>query len=283
MHSSWWTGGLQALGALAVVLTAQTGFAQTADGVGGRTTAREVSADEAAAEAQRLQELFEYEPRFYAVAVRAGGLVTPNFILDGPFALHTGMWEDGVTNLMFGAEFTTRIPDKFDLVVGLDWAGVRTSDGFWLEDGDPIRDADYTESTLSLITADVGINWFKGFGRQDRWQVYGGPSLGLSLVLGDFLKYDIDTDRCGWDSAELRGREDPALVTECETNFDNPFDPDSVTEEDRIPPVLPSISLTVGMRYLMTDSLSIAIEGGWKNFYAYGGLEFGYYWYSLQR
>lgn len=283
MHSSWWTGGLRALGALAVVLTAQTGFAQTADGVGGRTTARDVSAEDAAAEAQRLQDLFEYEPRYYAVAVRAGGLLTPNLILDGPFSLHTGMWEDGVTNLMFGAEFTTRIPDKFDLVVGLDWAGVRTADGFWLEDGDPIRDADYTESTLSLITADVGINWFKGFGTQDRWQVYGGPSLGLSLVLGDFLKYDVDTDRCGWATAAERGRTDPALVTECEEAFDDPFDPDSVTEEDRIPPVLPSISLTVGMRYLMTDNLSVAIEGGWKNFYAYGGLEFGYYWYSLDR
>lgn len=265
-----------------LVGTASSATAQTSDGVGGRTgeLGGEQSAEEAAAEVDELIDLYEYQPRYYAVSSRVWAIGTPSFVLDGPFSLHTNMWQNGVTNFSYGLEFTTRIPDKFDVVVGLDWANLRTADGFWLEDGDPIRDADYTESNLSLINADVSLRWFTNLNNAETVQLYYGFGLGMGLVLGEFSKYEIDVGQCGW-TTEERGGEDVGLITDCADANDEPYVPVS-RPEDRIPPVLPAISATIGTRFLVADSVTIGIEAGWKSLYAYGGLNVGYYWNALR-
>jgi len=272
----------QALGVLLALGMSGTAVAQTSDGVGGRTDTigGDQSAEEAAEEVDELIDLYEYQPRYYSVSTRMWAIGTPSFVLDGPFSLHTNMWQDGVANFSYGFEFTTRIPDKFDVVVGLDWANLRTADGFWLEDGDPIRDADYTESNLSLINADVSLRWFTNLNNAETVQLYYGFGLGMGLVLGEFSKYDIDVGQCGW-TTEERGGDDVSLITDCANENDDPYVPVS-RPEDRIPPVLPALSATLGTRFLVADSVSIGIEGGWKSLYAYGGLNVGYYWNALR-
>ncbi len=257
--------------------------AQTSDGIGGRTesTIEGRSAEETAEEIDNLIDLYDYEERFYQISARVWGVHVPRFILNGPFSLHTNTWQDDRRNFAYGLQFTTRIPDKFDLIAGLDFTDLRTADGFWLEDGDPIRDADYTESSLRLINADVSLHWFKNLNRKDTVQWYYGFGLGLGLVLGSLDKYDIDSQACGWDTAELRSRTDPDLVEQCAEDFNDPRAP-FFEEEDRIPPVLPAISVLTGFRFLVADHVAIGLEGGMKTGYFFTGLNVGYFWNALR-
>ncbi len=277
MHSL--TATLTGVFSFSALLMATPAFAQTADGIGGRTDSAFENQD-AADTVDNLLGLAEYQPRFYAAGARVSAIYAPAFILNAFFSKHTNMWQDGVANFQYGGEFTTRIPDKFDVVVGLDWANLRTADGYWLEDGDPIRDADYTESNLSLVNLDVGLHWFNNLNRRQNFQSYYGFGLGLGVVLGEFSKYDIDAGACGW-TPEQRASEDVSLINACADEQNNPFIGIN-RPEDRIPPVLPSVTLTTGLRYLITDNLSMSAEIGWRSFYAYGGLKFGYYWFSRQ-
>jgi hypothetical protein len=274
MQRAFWN--VVSLTGLMCLLAAQA-QAQTADGIGGRTDAEgPVSADEAAANIDDLLQLSEYQPRYYAFALRTSAVYTPAFLLNAFFSEHTNMWQSGVTNFSYGGQFTTRIPDKFDVTVGLDWTNMRTADGYWLESGDPVRDADWTESNLSLLGADVSLHWFNNLNRRQNLQSYYGFGLGLGIVLGEFSKYDVDVEQCGW-TPEQRASENPDLLGECDNGFIPVNNP-----EDRIPPVLPSFSLTTGLRYLITDNVSMSAEIGWKSFYFYGGLNVGYYWFARQ-
>lgn len=266
-----------------VLLLASAAWGQTVDGVGDRTRAEEQSAEEAADDIEDLIELYEYQPRMYQLAVRTWFVKTPSFLLDAFFSRHTDHWTEGVTNLAYGLEFTTRIPDKFDVVTAVDWTNIRTPDGFWLEDGDPVRDADFTSSNLSLLTVDVGLNWFTPLGRREDWNIYYGFGLGMAIRLGQFNKYDIDTQGCGWDTPELRASSDPSLLDQCvadaEANGEPlPYFVETETQEDRILPVLPAVSGTLGLRYLISDNWQVSIEGGLKSIYFFSGLEVGYYW-----
>lgn len=264
------------------LLLGSVASAQTSDGIGGRTesTLEGQTAEEAAEQIDELIDLYDYETRFYQVSARVHAVHVPRFILDIPFALHTNTWGDG-PNLAYGLSFTTRIPEKFDVVASLDYTDLSTPSGYWLEDGDPVRDADYTESNLSLIGADVALNWFKSLDRKETVQVFGGFGLGLAVVLGAMDKSDIDAQACGWDTVEERAETDPALVEQCAEDFGSPRSPFS-EEEDRIPPVAPLVSVGGGFRFLFADHVALALEGGLKSGYFYAGLNVGYFWNAMR-
>jgi hypothetical protein len=272
--------------ALALIFgTPAFALAQTADGIGGRTDAgTPPDAEETADQIDSLIDLAEYQPRFYQVAGRVWGIMTPDFALDGFLDAHTNMWTQGVTNFSYGLEFTTRIPDKYDLVVGLDYANLHTPDGFWLEDGDQIDEADFGVNTLSLINADVSFHWLANLDKRDSWQVYGGFGLGAGIKLGHFYKYDIDVQQCGFTEEERRSY-DTSLLGRCrdENGGEFPHDPTSREEQSGIPPVIPALSATGGLRYLFGDHYAVSVEGGFKAIYFYTGLEFGYFWRPLPR
>lgn len=264
------------------LLLGATASAQTSDGIGGRTesTLEGQTAEEAAEQIDELIDLYDYETRFYQISARVHAVHVPKFILDIPFSLHTNTWGGG-PNLAYGLSFTTRIPEKFDVVASLDYTDLSTPSGYWLEDGDPVRDADYTESNLSLINADVALNWFKSLDRRETVQVFGGFGLGLGVVLGAMDKSDIDSQACGWDTVEERAETDPGLVEQCARDFDSPRSPFS-EEEDRVPPVVPIISVGGGFRFLFADHVALAVEGGLKSGYFYAGLNVGYFWNALR-
>lgn len=270
----------------ALLLVSQPAWTQTADGVGVDEpedgTAPSLMDVDAAAEA--IEELQDYEQRFYQLSLRSWAIYTPSFFLDGRFERHTNMWEDGVRNFAYGLEFTTRIPEKYDLVVSVDWANLRTADGLWVEDGDPNSDANWTESNVSLLTADVGFHWLSNLNRAQTLQVYYGLGLGAAIKLGAFTKYRVDTSGCidpntgnpNWDF-DLRQSEDRSLLDNCFDDAGNPIIRAESTEET-LPPLLPAISATLGFRGLIGDRVSLGVETGFKTLYFYGGLELGYFW-----
>ncbi len=269
-----------------VLLLAAPAWAQTADGVGRGTDDDEepLSAEDAAQAAQDLISLAEYERKFYQVGLRMWPIFPPRFVLDAFFSRHTNPWGTGdngdrTLNFAYGAEFTTRIPEKYDLVISLDWANLRTPDGWWLEDGDSVADANWTENTISLLTADVGFHWLTPLDRLETLQLYYGIGLGASIVLGEFNKYDVDTDACGnMVTADDRNSRNTSMLDACFDDDGNPTHTGLRETESKVPPVLPSLSGVIGLRYLIADRVSIALEGGLKAPFFYGGLEIGYFW-----
>lgn len=276
--------GLTGLVVCLLIALAAPAAAQTADGVGSEENERQpLTAEQLREQAESIQDLQDYEQKFYQVSLRTWMIYTPSVFLDGRFQIHTNMWEDGVVNLSYGAEFTTRIPDKYDLVVSVDWANLRTADGWWLEDGDDLGDATWTESNLSLLNADVAFHWLTNLNRAETLQIYYGLGLGLAFVLGEFGKYNVDSSGCvdpqtgeAWGPDERRSNRG-ALLDGC---FDDNGNPSRVSERElqNIPPVLPALSATLGFRGLIADRISLGIEGGFKSLYFYGGLELGYFW-----
>jgi len=258
-------------------------FAQTVDGVGGRTQSDQdrIDAERARVDADSMLDLYDYQPRHYQVSARTWVVYAPAFLLGAFFDANTNQWSDGVRNFSYGLDFTTRIPDKFDLRASIDWANMRTADGFWLENDDPVRDADFTRSNLSLINADVSLLWFTSLGRKEAWQVYYGFGLGVGVVLGQFEKSDIDIQRCGWDT-DQRNSNDVGLIDACVSENPSPLPHVNFFERERdIPPVIPVVAATLGLRYLITDNVSMSLEMGWKSIYTYTGLSIGYYWNPL--
>ena len=219
------------------------------------------------------EDVLEVEPENqYQISLRSWIIGTPAFILDGFFSAHTNHWSDGQSNFAFGGEFALRRPGSYDIVVGLDWANIRTPDGYWLEDGDPVRDADWTENTLSLLALDVAIHWLTDLNPQGSWQLYYGLGIGVALRLGAFTKWNIQPG-C------LQGQqdsEDPGILEECFDADGEPFFDETTEEEENIPPAIPALSLTFGSRWIISDQFAISLEMGFKSIYLYSGLEFGY-------
>lgn len=266
--------------AFALLVAASPARAQTADGVGEPGAPRgDVDAEQAV---EDVLSLADYERKFFQIAARTWAIGTPGFVIGAFFDEHTGHWQGGVHNFAYGLEFTTRIPERYDVVVSLDWANIRTPDGYWLENDDPIADADWGENDLSLLTADVAFHWLSELGNKRVWQAYYGVGLGASIVLGEFRKYSLDTAACGLATVEQRNSRDTRLLDDC---YDPQGNPTIIGDHElqNVPPVLPSISATLGLRYLIEDTVSVSLEGGFKGLYFYGGLEVGYFWESLPR
>ncbi|MFT6398988.1 MAG: hypothetical protein ACJAYU_003751 [Bradymonadia bacterium] len=269
--------------ALAFALPATTAWSQTtSDGIGTNLDNGESAVPEdAVGDAEDILALSEYVPRFYQVSARAWAIKVPGALIGAFFDAHTDMWTDGVQNFAYGVEFTTRMPDKYDLVLSLDWANLKTPDGFWLEADDPLRDAEYADNNLSALTLDTSFHWHNSLDRQGNVQLYYGLGLGVLVFLGDFTKDDVDTQACEFDEDD-RNSTNVGLLDRCFDDQGSPFIT-ATNEAQNIPPVLPSISATLGLRFLIADSLAISLEGGWKSIYAYGGIELGYFWEAQPR
>lgn len=225
-----------------------------------------------------MEGLFEREPVVYQITLpRFWTIITPAFALNAFFDMHPNHWEEPKTNFAFGTEFIIRRIDEYDLVFSLDWADLRTGDNFWLESDEQIIDTDWGDNDLSILTVDVAINWLAKI--DDYWDFYYGVGLGVGLILGDFLKQDIDPacmEAGGvnpFDSTETG-----IIEAHCLDANGNPLlkPGAAVEEEDNIPPLIPALSFNIGSRWIIDDDWAIQLELGFKNIYFYTGIEVGY-------
>ncbi len=220
-----------------------------------------------------LAEAGQTEMEYQLTLPRVWALNVPGPILDAFLARHSNTWEGGQTNFVYGTEFIFRQPGQSDTVIGLDYADIRTEDDYWLEDGDPVRDADWTINSLRLVTLDVAHHWLTDLTSTGDLQLYYGVGLGISVVLGEVLKYDVRQSCLNGQGAS----EDPDVLDQCiDADGNAQYDEASETREEKVWPILPALSLTVGTRYYISDHFVAGIELGWKSLYEYGGLEIGY-------
>lgn len=256
-----------------IVTTAQTSWAQ---------------GDEDGPRAERdigdVQAAFQEEPVVYQITFpKIHGIVTPAFMLDAFFDDHANHWSQGQTNWAFGGEFIIRRIEQFDLVFGVDYADIRTTNDWWRQSGDPIIDMDWSINNLKLLTFDVAINWLAKI--TDFWDFYYGVGLGLGFIIGDFVKQDFDDEACLSDAGPNGQPVNPFTENDGNLVRDNCEDADGnpildrtaeLEEEGNVPPLIPAITLTLGSRWIIDEQWALQLEAGFKNIYFYLGLELGF-------
>ncbi len=218
----------------------------------------------------------------FGINLRAWLIGTPDFALDWMFDEHESHW-DGRANVSYGGEFFIRTRRRSELVIGVDYANISSPTGWWLRNNRERGDAKWTENDMRLLTADVGFGSVAGFGNQRQFQLYFAFALGISIVQGDFIQTEVDELGCLNDEVDgVRAADATEGYLDrfqsggaCFDGSGNPRLADDTRDEDVLPPILPSASLSFGARYIISEVFSIGFEFGIKNVYTYAGLEMG--------
>lgn len=225
------------------------------------------------------------EPGFYAVSPNLQYVNIPNFVLDGFFSRHTGMWEGDATNLSYGLTWSYARPDAYEISASVQQTSMATADGYWLEAGDRVEEADWTTNDLSMLSVETQFHWLKNLSGDGKTQFAYGFGLGVAKVNGKFKKYDLSVVDCaGWSPTD-RLSTNAALLDSCFTADGDPafvLDGEGnakVVEEDKIPPVVPVLSASFGLRQTVSENAILGLDMGIRAPQGlFVGLSAGYQW-----
>ncbi len=219
----------------------------------------------------------ELDPNEFMLNARIRAIAIPSFVLGIFFEEHSSHWSDGQRNFSYGAEFVWRRGNDFELGVAADYADLSMSDSFWNEEGDDAQSADWTEFDLKVWSVVFSAYWF--------WDVepwftpYIGGGIGPGFVIDNIQRYEPHPDSAchaglGGGSATFAPPEcflEDGEPSEEAIDFENPD-----TEND-VPPVVPMINLTAGLRFNIKDHGVFKVETGLYP-YLFAGVGFGGQW-----
>lgn len=206
-------------------------------------------------------------PGFYAISPTVSYVNIPNFVLDGFFSRHTGMWEGDAVNLSYGLNWSYSRPDAYEISAAVQQTSMATGDGYWLEKGDRVEEADWTTNNLSMLSVETQFHWLTGMSGDGRTQLAYGFGLGVAKVSGKFKKYDLNVAECSGLTNEERLSTDAALLDKCFTDNGDPAfvldgEKPKFIVEDKIPPVVPVLSASIGLRQAISDNAVLALDMG---------------------
>lgn len=209
-------------------------------------------------------------PRFRVIG-------TPPFMMGWFFDPHSTHWSGGVRNMSLGGEFIIRDPGRQELVFSLDYANLSMPDGFWLQRGDPIRKAEWTELNASVLNVDAGIRGVREFGDTGAFQLFYGAGLGLGIVFGNAYETQVDRQSCN--PMPDRTSTDTSVLEPGGACFDEEGNPILVGNRQKASwlwPVLPSLELVGGARYVIAEQFVVSLDLGFRSIYAFAGLGLGW-------
>lgn len=243
---------------------------------------RDRQEQELASHLQTIEEEPAYGRKFAFGMNLVGGLHhVPNFLVGAFFQRSNGHWFDK-PKYFYGGELLFRFNDSHDLLLTIDYADYRTEDGWWLEKKKNATAAEWVHNDMRALAITVGWNGIANLDKRKRAQIYGGIGLGVTLKFGDFNKAKVrlgcvnpDTDLSIYDDLSIDG---PCPDDNGTVLIDQAPATGEITDwtQEKIPAVLPSLVATLGFRYIIADTVSIAVEGGWKTVAFYGGLKVGF-------
>ena len=182
----------------------------------------------------------------------------PGYVFDAWFDQHGNMW-DGVANMGFSLDYTMRFTFPMELRLSLSWTSLRTGSAFWLETSNTGRPelASYVINTLSTVALEAAV--YHMIPITDAIAFYYGGGLWGGVVLG---------------SLESR-----AIHPDC---ADQPFfDPGEIcghapsgNNVQGLPPVIGSLIVTLGFKFVLLEHMTIRAEGGFKGYF-YGQVGLG--------
>ncbi len=242
-------------------------------------------------EKMKLKEkLKESQYRKYGIELRGGGLFVPEFLLLGLFFDEA----EGMANGDFGLAFVLRSSRSFEFVFGVNYHLFNFYDRTYpdgkpiprvfLDKGDPAYEREFIKNTLSYMSIDVRFQ--KLFFLHERFQILIGGGVGLGIIFGEVWRQDTyipDYDSAKEASGEyrkeyLRWKEDPETNRSglpnkpcsppkagepdelAKRNYCENFEP---WKEDRVPPVIPTVDLVLGLVFpVVIDRWDLRIQGG---------------------
>ncbi len=214
---------------------------------------------------------FKSEKNQFLVAPRIRAITVPGWLLDFWYQHHASHW-DGRSNLAYGLEFVWRKVGDYEVSTALDYADLSMPSGLWQESGSNPASPDFTEVNLKLLSLVVSGYWY--WDVQKWFSPYVGGGIGAGLVMGDIVRYDP----VGGSGCTLSNGFAP---NQCFGPNGDP-NPDAVDLSSRrvegsIPPVVPVINLSGGMRFNIGKYGVAKLEVGFYDYF-FAGLSLGGQW-----
>lgn len=216
----------------------------------------------------------EKKNEFY-IAPRMRAIIVPDWLLGQFYDEHASHWDDG-PNFAYGLEFVWRKIGAYEISTAIEYADLSMPNKFWLENGDPANKADYTEVDLQLLSVVVSGYWY--WDAQEWLSPYVGGGIGAGIVMGDIVRYDA---KSGSSCEASLGGSDGFASNDC-FGPDGEPNPDAIDiasrkVEDSVPPVIPVINITGGLRFNMGEYAIAKIEVGFYDYF-FGGVSLGGQW-----
>lgn len=213
----------------------------------------------------------------YMVTGRMRAVGAPRFVLAPWFDEHSGHWSEGQRNVSYGGQFTWRVQGDYELGVAIDWAELSMPDAFWLQKDKAPQKAEFTTVDLQMLSMVFTSHWY--WDPAPWLSPYLGVGLGAGVLLGDVLQYEpAPNSAC----EQNLGKGDTFSAPECFDSSGNPdpsqFTADSPSKPERMPPVVPVLNLSAGLRFNIQDYGVVRLEVG-LNDYLYAGLGVGVQWW----
>ena len=219
----------------------------------------------------------ELNPNEFMITGRVRAVRIPDFALNIFWDEHASHWSEGQRNMSYGGEFVWRRGNDFELGVAFDYADLSMPGAFWKEDGENAGAAEYTEIDMQIYSIVFSAYWF--WDVQPWFTPYLGGGIGPGFIGGDVVRYDPQPNSAC--ESGLGGDEYFAPREECFVDGDPNAGPrdDAIDEssrdvEDEVPPVVPMINLTAGLRFNIADYGVLKLETGIYP-YLFAGLGFG--------
>ncbi|TDP63695.1 hypothetical protein [Bradymonas sediminis] len=211
---------------------------------------------------------------FY-IAPRMRAIVVPDWLLGAFYEEHASHWDDG-PNLAYGLEFVWRKVDAYEISTAIEYADLSMPSQFWLENDDPANNADYTEVDLQLLSLVVSGYWY--WDAQKWVSPYVGGGIGLGVVMGEIVRYDAASGSAC--EASLGGSDgfasDDCFGPDGEPH-PNSIDQSSRKVEESVPPVIPVLNVTGGLRFNIGEHAIAKLEVGFYDYF-FGGVSLGGQW-----
>lgn len=198
----------------------------------------------------------------YGINLYAGIGHTPNFIIRG--MMEPGMRVEPEPRGHYGlAFFVRKNARKRDISLNYDYTSFDLGEHWWLRKDQPRGDARWLDiGMVTKHTITVGVDRNFVFGAKERFQIHIGGLFGLSVLPNN--AYDRSKVKLGCligINKEKKGHLDRFQEGgEC---YDR-RDPDGRV---KLPPVLPSLGLRAGLRYVIADRVQVGVQGGFQDGY----------------
>lgn len=206
----------------------------------------------------------------YGIEFRGGFTHVPNFVIGMLYEKHG---EAGPEAQYGGSFFVRKNNRERELSLNYDYTQIDLGDSWWVRKGKSRGSARWMEIASPKHTITLGIDRNFPIGRQERFQFHVGGMFGIS-VLSDstFPRSRVDQGACligisGATSGHLDlFEEGGACYDALDPNNSKPL---------KLPAVLPSIGMRLGMRYVIADRVQVGLEGGIQDMYFYANANVG--------
>ncbi len=218
----------------------------------------------------------ELNPNEFMVTAHARAITIPSFALGLFFDEHSSTWSDGQRNFSMGGEFVWRRGNDFELGVAFDRADLTMPDAFWNEDGDPPEEAEWTEMQMHISSVVFSAYWF--------WDVttwmtpFIGGGIGPGFISDNITRYSARPgSECEQALLDGHASEPPPECFEDGGLAEDQMNVDEPNTEHSIPPVIPMVNLSTGLRFNVGSKGVFKLESGVYP-YLFTGMGLGMQW-----